>query len=106
MDSDFVEVARLGDLADGTMLSVECDGEMLLLFREGGQVYCLDDICTHDGGSLSDGEYWNHEVKCPRHGARFDVRTGAALCMPATQPTGRHEVRIDGDRVLVRCERS
>jgi 3-phenylpropionate/trans-cinnamate dioxygenase ferredoxin component len=102
MEPDFVTVARLDDLADGAMRSVDIDGEMLILVRRGDAVYCLDDVCTHDGGSLSDGEYWDHQVKCPRHGARFDVRTGAALCMPATQPTRTHQVRIDNGNIQVR----
>ncbi len=102
MEPEFVTVARLEDLADGAMLSVDIDGQMLILVRQGDAVWCLDDVCTHDGGSLSDGEYWNHEVKCPRHGARFDVRTGAALCMPATQPTRTHEVRLHAGQIQVR----
>lgn len=102
MSEDFVTVARLDELADHSMRSIDIDGEMLILCRQGDKVWCLDDVCTHDGGSLSDGEYWEHQVKCPRHGARFDVRTGAALCMPATQPTRTHQVRIDNGEIQVR----
>ncbi len=86
------------ELAEGDKLLVEVAGEMVILFREGGKLFCLDDVCSHDGGTLSDGEYHCFEIKCPRHGARFDVRTGRPLCMPATQPTGTHDVRVvDGN---------
>lgn len=105
MTADYVAVADEAAVPEGGMLSVEVDGEMLIVFREGGQWYCLDDVCTHDGGSLSDGEYWNFEIKCPRHGARFDVRSGEALCMPATQSTTPHSVRVEGGQVLVRLNR-
>jgi 3-phenylpropionate/trans-cinnamate dioxygenase ferredoxin subunit len=105
MEQEFVTVARLEELDDGAMLSVDSDGAMLILCRAGDRIWCLDDVCTHDGGSLSDGEYWDHQVKCPRHGARFDVRTGAALCMPATQPTRTHEVRVQDGEIQVRLGR-
>jgi 3-phenylpropionate/trans-cinnamate dioxygenase ferredoxin subunit len=65
-------------------------------------LYCLDDVCTHDGGTLSDGEFFDSQVRCPRHGACFDVRTGAALTMPATEPTPCHEVKTDDDKIYVR----
>lgn len=102
---DFLFVADVGELPEGEKLLVDIDGEMLLLFRIAGEYFCIDDVCTHDGGTLSDGEYQSHEIKCPRHGARFDVRTGQPLCMPATQPTAKHAVRIEDGRILVKLSR-
>src|SRR3984893_4157765 len=69
-----------------------------------GQFYAIDDLCTHDGGSLDQGELDDSEIECPRHGARFDVRTGAAVQLPAFEPVGTHEVRVDGDTVQVGVE--
>lgn len=104
MSDQFVTVAEVSAVPDGSMLSVDLDGRMLIVFHEGSEWFCLDDVCSHDGGSLSDGEYSGHQIKCPRHGARFDVRSGKPLCMPATQPTGTHEIRIEGEQVQVRLK--
>jgi 3-phenylpropionate/trans-cinnamate dioxygenase ferredoxin subunit len=67
-----------------------------------GEVYCIDDTCTHDGGTLGDGEVSGHCIACPRHGAKFDLRTGDALTMPATEPTVSHEVKVEDGKVFVK----
>ncbi len=102
--SEFVPVASVSELEDGQKLLVEADDRLVLLFRVGADYYCLDDVCTHDGGPLSDGpiDAQAAAIACPRHGARFDMRTGDALTMPATKPTVAHEVKVEGDQVLVR----
>lgn len=100
--TDFVPVAKLSELADPGRKSLELDDRLLVLLRVGADVFCLEDVCTHDGGPLSDGDLEDHTIACPRHGAKFDIRTGAALTMPATQATLRHDVRIEGDTILVR----
>jgi 3-phenylpropionate/trans-cinnamate dioxygenase ferredoxin subunit len=69
-----------------------------------GAFYAIDDLCTHDFGSLDQGELDDGEIECPRHGARFDVRTGAATQMPAFQPVATHDVRVEGDTVQVGVE--
>lgn len=100
--SEFVKVASRGDLADGAKMLVEADDRLVILVRIGDDYFCIDDVCTHDGGTLSDGSFSGCEIECPRHGAKFDVRTGKALCMPATQNTIAHEVEVDGDNILVK----
>ena len=70
----------------------------------GGEFYAIDDLCTHDGGALDQGELEDAEIECPRHGARFDVRTGAAIQLPAFEPVETHDVRVDGDAVQVGVE--
>ena len=100
--SQFVKAASKDELSAGEKLLVEVDERLVILFQVGDQYFCLDDVCTHDGGTLSDGEFEGHEIACPRHGAKFDVRCGKAICMPATQNTGSHEVKIDGDDILVK----
>ncbi|MEM9660330.1 MAG: Rieske 2Fe-2S domain-containing protein, partial [Planctomycetota bacterium] len=66
--------------------------------------YALDDVCTHDGGPISDGpiDFDELTIACPRHGSKFDLQSGAAKTLPATKATVAHEVKIDGDRVFVR----
>src|SRR5687768_11618090 len=103
--SDFTSVAKTSELSDPGQMLVEVEDRIVVLFRVGGQYFCLDDICTHDGGPLSDGRLDDHTIACPRHGAKFDIRTGKALTMPATVDTAAHEVKVVGDDILVRiCE--
>jgi 3-phenylpropionate/trans-cinnamate dioxygenase ferredoxin subunit len=69
-----------------------------------GQFYAIDDVCTHDGGPLDQGELFEYEIECPRHGARFDVRSGKALCLPAIFPVKTYPVRVDGSEVQVEVD--
>lgn len=104
--SEFTEVAKTSELADGDKVLVEADDQLVILFRVGDDYFCIDDVCTHDGGTLSDGDHDGFEIECPRHGAKFDIRCGKALCMPATQNTKAHEVKVDGDSILVKISAS
>lgn len=102
--SDFVAIAKTSDVPDPGSTLVEVGERLVVLIHAAGHWYALDDVCTHDGGPLSDGplDATEHTIACPRHGAKFDIRTGAALTMPATKPTKSHEVKLDGDQVFVR----
>lgn len=97
----FRKVASLGDLEPNGQFVFEVDGNMLLLVRVGDQFYCIDDVCTHDGGTLSDGEIEDRCIICPRHGAKFSLETGEALTMPATESTGSYPVKIIGHDIFV-----
>ena len=77
--TNFVSVAKTTDLPEPGKLLAEVDDRIVALFRVGGEIFCLDDICTHDGGPLSDGTLADHTIACPRHGAKFDICTGKAL---------------------------
>ncbi len=99
---DFVRVARATDLPDPGRALVEVDDRLVVLLHVGGEFFALDDVCTHDGGPLSEGEIVGHAIACPRHGAQFDIRTGAALTMPATQPTKSHAVKVENGEVYVK----
>ena len=100
--SQFVKVATKSDIKNGEKILVEADERLVILSQFGEDYFCIDDVCTHDGGSLSDGDLSGCEIECPRHGARFDLKTGQAMCMPATQHTTAHEVKVDGDDILVK----
>jgi 3-phenylpropionate/trans-cinnamate dioxygenase ferredoxin subunit len=100
--SDFEVVAAVGDIDDPGKLAVEIQDRIVILIKTGGKFYCIDDVCTHDGGSFDDGELCGTTISCPRHGATFDVCSGNALTMPATEATSAHEVKVEGDKVLVR----
>ena len=81
---------------------VAVDDRLVVLFHVGGEVHCLDDVCTHDGGPLGEGVLEGHQIACPRHGAKFDIKTGQALSMPATEGTVAHETKVEGGDIYVR----
>ncbi len=94
-------VARVDDLAEGTTKRVVVDGADVLLCSVDGKIYAIEDVCTHDGGALDQGLLEGDRIMCPRHGAYFDVRTGAALTLPAVIPVRTYAVRVEGDEVFV-----
>lgn len=100
--AEFIRVADVAEVPDPGKTLVEVDGDMVALFHVGGVFYAIDDVCTHDGGPLADGELRDHKIACPRHGAKFDIRTGAALSMPAVRATRAHDVKVADGGVWVR----
>ena len=104
--SEYITVASVGEIADGSMRLVEVDDRLVILSRIGDDYYCIDDICTHDGGTLSDGPHEGCEIACPRHGAKFDLRNGRALSMPATQDTVSHQVKVEDESIRIRLNES
>lgn len=100
--AEFTRVAHIAEVPDPGRRLIEVDDRMVVLFHIGGKFYCIDDVCTHDGGPLAEGRLAGHEIACPRHGARFDVRSGKAMSMPATEDTVVHEVKVEGHDVWVR----
>jgi 3-phenylpropionate/trans-cinnamate dioxygenase ferredoxin subunit len=100
--ADFIRVAKVSEIPDPGRQLVEIDDRLVVVFHAAGNFYAIDDVCTHDGGPLGEGNLEGFAVVCPRHGAKFDIRDGRALSMPATKPTAAHEVRIEGDDILVK----
>ena len=94
-------VAAVAAIPPGDYAQLEIDGVLVAVFNIGGSFYAIDDICTHDGGELAGGAIDGDVVICPRHGARFCLRTGAALSPPAYEPLRIFEVRTVGGRVEV-----
>ncbi len=90
-------VATLSEIAPGTTKRVTVGDEQILLCNVGGTIYAIEDLCTHDGGALDQGQLDGCRIMCPRHGAFFDVTTGAALTLPAILPVGTFAVRTEGD---------
>ncbi len=100
--SDFVRVCKVGDVADPGKQIFDLGERYIVLFHVEGQFYALDDLCTHDGGPLGEGTLEGLTIACPRHGAKFDIRDGRVLCMPATSGTPRTKVKVEGDEVFVK----
>jgi 3-phenylpropionate/trans-cinnamate dioxygenase ferredoxin subunit len=94
-------VAKRDDIPPGSTKRVVAGDTALLICNVDGSFYAIEDVCTHDGGPLDQGELQGCRIMCPRHGALFDVTSGAALTLPAVVPLETYPVRLDGDDVLV-----
>jgi 3-phenylpropionate/trans-cinnamate dioxygenase ferredoxin subunit len=103
--SEWVTVARAGELAPGEFRVVDVNDTQVAVFNLGGQFYAIADVCTHDAGQLTGGTIEGDEIVCPRHGARFSIRTGAALTAPAYEPTDTFPVRVEEGQIQVRDDR-
>lgn len=103
----FDYVAKIDDIPDGGMVQIVVRGEPVGLYRVGGDVYAIHDICTHEQAYLTDGDFEPEdlEVECPLHGSHFNVETGEVRILPATRSVTAFEVKVDGDRVLVGPEK-
>ncbi len=99
--AEYVKVAARAELPPGSKKLFDVDGRAIAVFNVDGEYFAIDDICTHDGGPLAEGEFEGAEIRCPRHGARFDVRTGKPLCFPAIEPVATHAVDVRGDDIFV-----
>ena len=97
-------VATTGEIPPERVAVFEVGDHEVAVCNVGGQFYAIDDLCTHDGGSLDQGQLEGDEIECPRHGARFNVTSGEATQLPAFEPVETHEVRIDGDTITVGVE--
>lgn len=91
---DFIQIAPLSDIPNGERLFVEIDEKKIVIFNVGGNIFAIGDVCSHDSGPLGDGEVEGMDVICPRHGARFDIKTGQALLLPAVEDIPAYPVRI------------
>ena len=99
-----IDVAPIEDMPEGSALRVDVNGTPVAVFHAGGEYYAIGDTCTHEEWSLSEGELVDdHTVECALHGAQFDLRTGQAICLPATGNAGVYEVVIEGGMVKVRA---
>jgi len=91
----------LKEIGPGERLSFEVDHRSIVLFNIAGAFYAIDDLCTHDGGPVGEGEVEEHAIECPRHGARFDLESGKALNLPAVVDIAAYPVRVEDDQILI-----
>jgi 3-phenylpropionate/trans-cinnamate dioxygenase ferredoxin component len=101
MASDWIDIGGTDSVRETAPLSVEVDGFPIVVVRCGAEIYAVEDRCTHDGEALGEAEVEACEIICPRHGARFCLRTGEALTPPAYEPLRTFKVREADGRVLV-----
>ena len=100
-ECDFYEIAAVDDLPDGKRIFVEIGENYLVVFNVGGKLFAIEDLCSHDDGPIGDGELEGYEVVCPRHGARFDLRTGKALTFPAVEDIPAYPIQIKDGKIQV-----
>lgn len=104
MTDAYVQVARLDEVTPGNMKCVRVQGVRVLLANVDGSIFAADEMCTHEDASLCLGSLRGELLKCPLHGSRFNLRTGAVLDEPADQPLRIHEVRIEGPAIFVKLK--
>ena len=99
--SEWIVVAKTGDIAEGKFKAVQAGGKNLLVCCTPSGFHVIDDTCSHDDGPLGDGWLDGEAIECPRHGAKFDVCSGKVLCLPAAVAINSYRVAVDGDLVKV-----
>lgn len=99
--SNWIDAIAESALAEGEHIVVDVDGVDVALFNLAGQFYAIEDVCSHDGTEIASGELDGDEIICPRHGARFCVKTGAVKCAPAYEDIASYPVKVADGRVWV-----
>ncbi len=102
---DWVDVAPAAELPSGSSRVVSVENAQIAVFNLEGRYYAIEDVCTHDGGELASGTCEGDAIVCPRHGARFSIKTGAVLAPPAYEPVATFPVRVENGMVQVRDDR-
>jgi 3-phenylpropionate/trans-cinnamate dioxygenase ferredoxin subunit len=97
--SDFIKVAETSDIPAGRVKVVVVGDRRIALCNVYGQFFAIDDLCTHDGGALDQGELQGDVIECPRHGARFSVRTGKVLALPAVKALDTYPLTVEGSEI-------
>ena len=98
----WIDAGPTADLHDGEAISIPVGRRMVAVVRSGAEYFAIEDVCTHDGAELTGGDVAGAEIICPRHGARFCLRTGQALSPPAYEPVRVFETKISDGRLWVR----
>lgn len=103
--SDWIDVCAATALAEGENSVIDIDGTEVAIFNIKGLFYAIEDVCTHDGAEIASGELDGDEIVCPRHGARFCVKTGEVKCAPAYENIDTFPIQIKDGRIQVRDNR-
>jgi len=99
--SEFVKVATKADIAGGTIKAVEINGQKIAICQANSEYYAVGDICSHAKVALHGGQIVDNEIECPKHGARFDLKTGQATCPPAVQPIPTFPLEVRGEEIWI-----
>jgi len=102
--ANWVNGGRAENLGPGKVRKVFTGRQQVAVCNVGGSLHCIDDVCTHDGASFENGELDGNQIECPRHGARFDVTTGRATCMPAIVPVKVYPVSVENGEIRIQVD--
>ncbi len=101
MPDEFKKVAQVSDIPENSVKVFSLNGHEIAVCHNSDGLYAIDDLCTHDNGPLGAGELIDGQIECPRHGARFDVKTGKALCLPAVRPVRTYKLEVRGNEIWI-----
>ena len=101
MSDNWVDVTSADDVPEDDVIGVDIAGKSLALYQVDGEIFATDNLCTHGNARLCDGFLEGHEIECPLHQGKFDIRNGKAMCAPLTEDVRTYPVRIEGSRVFV-----
>lgn len=103
--SKWIDVANVADFPVGSWRAVDVEDVSVLVFNFAGKFYAIENVCTHDGGTLAEGHLEGDEIVCPRHGAKFCIKTGAVMAPPAYEDVATFPVRIENGKIQVKDAR-
>ena len=103
--SDWINVTAQDQLAEGERILVDVDDVNVVIFNIKGELFAIEDVCTHDGSEIASGCLKGEDIECPRHGARFNVRTGEVTAPPAYEPIDTFPVQVVNGVIQVRDPR-
>lgn len=98
---EFVPIGSIDEVKQGERFFVEIDGQPIVILNINEQYYAIADVCSHDDGPVGEGTLEGFEIVCPRHGARFDVRDGKVLALPAFVDIPSYPVRVTNDQIEI-----
>lgn len=100
--TDFIKIAETSELENNQVKKFEINDTKIALFKIEDNFYATSDTCTHAEASISEGEIEDDTITCPHHGAKFNIKTGAALTLPAMMPLETFEIKVEGNEVLIK----
>lgn len=98
---EFVAVATVDEIGNGERMILDIDGDPIAIFNIAGKYFAIMDVCSHDDGPVAEGPLDEYDIECPRHGARFDVRSGKVLSLPAVVDIPAYPVRVEDDEIQI-----
>ncbi len=101
MSTAWIDIASKDDVPEDDVMGIDINAKSIALYQVGGEIFATDNICTHGNARLCDGFLEGHEIECPLHQGKFDIRNGKAMCAPLTEDIRTYPVKIEGGRVFV-----
>ncbi len=101
MSATWIELTAVDAIPEDDVIGIDTEGKSFALYQVDGEIYATDNICTHGNARLCDGFLEGHEIECPLHQGKFDIRNGKAMCAPLTEDVKIYPVKIEGTRVFV-----